>query len=85
MDRTLNRHSAEDMSARRDRSGTLWLIQAFTGLLLVALVLITAGVHAAIRRVLRETGATRKRRIAILAGTAAWAVLAAPLAGIHGR
>lgn len=56
----------------------------YTGLLLVALVLITAGVHVAIRRVLRETGATRTRRIAILAGTAAWAVLAAPLAGIHG-
>lgn len=41
MDRTLNRHSAEEMSARRDRSGTLWLIQAFTGLLLVAIL----GIH----------------------------------------
>ena len=38
MDNTMSRRSLEQMAARRDRSGTLWLIQAFSGLLLVIIL-----------------------------------------------
>lgn len=35
MQSTMSRRTMEEMAARRDRSGSLWLVQAFTGLLLV--------------------------------------------------
>lgn len=38
MDSTMSRRSLEQMAARRDRSGSLWLAQAFSGLLLVVLL-----------------------------------------------
>ncbi len=38
MDSTMPRRSLEQMAAKRDRSGSLWLIQAFSGLLLVAIL-----------------------------------------------
>ncbi|HWN66217.1 MAG TPA: sulfatase-like hydrolase/transferase [Haliangium sp.] len=63
---------------------TLGMFLVYIAMLAAVLALITAGVHAAIGRVLREAGATRNRRIGIAAGTAAYAVIAIPLAGIHG-
>jgi hypothetical protein len=56
----------------------------YIGLLIAALALITLGVHAAIRRIVREAAATRYRRIGIVAGTAAFAVIAGLAAGLHG-
>ncbi len=38
MNSTLSRRSFEQMSAQRDRSGAMWLMQALTGLLLVAIL-----------------------------------------------
>ena len=38
MNSTLSRRSFEEMSARRDRSGAMWLMQAITGLLLVGIL-----------------------------------------------
>ena len=38
MDSTISRRSLEQMAAKRDRSGSLWLIQAFSGLLLVIIL-----------------------------------------------
>lgn len=38
MDNTMSRRSLEQMAAKRDRSGSLWLIQAFSGLLLVVIL-----------------------------------------------
>ena len=35
MQSTMSRRTLEEMAARRDRSGSLWLVQAFSGLLLV--------------------------------------------------
>ncbi len=35
MQSTMSRRSLEEMATRRDRSGSLWLVQAFSGLLLV--------------------------------------------------
>lgn len=35
MQSTMSRRTLEEMATRRDRSGSLWLVQAFTGLLLV--------------------------------------------------
>ena len=35
MQSSMSRRSLEEMATRRDRSGSLWLIQAFSGLLLV--------------------------------------------------
>ncbi len=35
MQSTMSRRTLEEMATRRDRSGSLWLIQAFSGLLLV--------------------------------------------------
>ena len=35
MQSTMSRRTMEEMAARRDRSGSLWLVQAFSGLLLV--------------------------------------------------
>lgn len=63
---------------------TFLMFLVYLVLLAAVLGLITAGVRVAIGRVLREAGATRNRRIGILAGTAAYAALAIPLAGLHG-
>jgi succinate dehydrogenase / fumarate reductase membrane anchor subunit len=41
MENTMSRRSLEEMATRRDRSGSLWLVQAFTGLFLVVIL----GVH----------------------------------------
>lgn len=38
MDSMISHRSLEQMAARRDRSGSLWLIQAFSGLILVILL-----------------------------------------------
>lgn len=38
MENSMSRRSLEQMSAKRDRSGSLWLIQAFSGLVLVAIL-----------------------------------------------
>ena len=38
MDSTISRRSLDQMAAQRDRSGSMWLVQAITGLLLVALL-----------------------------------------------
>ncbi len=38
MNSTLSRRSFEEMAAQRDRSGAMWLVQALTGLLLVAIL-----------------------------------------------
>lgn len=35
MQSSMSRRSLEEMATRRDRSGSLWLVQAFSGLLLV--------------------------------------------------
>jgi succinate dehydrogenase / fumarate reductase, membrane anchor subunit len=35
MQQSMSRHSLEEMAAQRDRSGSLWLTQAFSGLALV--------------------------------------------------
>ncbi len=35
MQSSMSRRTMEEMATRRDRSGSLWLVQAFTGLLLV--------------------------------------------------
>ncbi len=35
MQSSMSRRTLEEMATRRDRSGSLWLVQAFTGLLLV--------------------------------------------------
>lgn len=35
MQSTMSRRTMEEMAARRDRSGSLWLVQAFSGLFLV--------------------------------------------------
>lgn len=63
---------------------TFGMFLVYIGLLAVSLALITAGVYFAIGRVLREAASTRNRRIGILAGLAAYAVIAIPLAGIRG-
>jgi hypothetical protein len=56
----------------------------YVGLLAASMGLITTGIYAAMVRVLREAGATRNRRIGILAGAAAYAAIAIPIAGVHG-
>lgn len=38
MESSMSRRSLEQMAAKRDRSGSLWLIQAFSGLVLVAIL-----------------------------------------------
>lgn len=52
MDNTMSRRSLEQMAAKRDRSGSLWLVQAFSGLLLVALL----GVHMIAHHFIVEGG-----------------------------
>lgn len=52
MDSTMSHRSPEQMAARRDRSGSLWLIQAFSGLLLVAIL----GVHMIAHHFIVEGG-----------------------------
>lgn len=38
MESTMTRRSLEEMAAQRDRSGSLWLVQAFSGLFLVIIL-----------------------------------------------
>lgn len=38
MESTITPRSLEEMAAKRDRSGSLWLVQAFSGLLLVLIL-----------------------------------------------
>lgn len=38
MDSSISHRSLEQMAAKRDRSGSLWILQAFSGLLLVAIL-----------------------------------------------
>ncbi|WP_374688426.1 hypothetical protein [Promineifilum sp.] len=38
MQSSMSRRSLEQMAAQRDRSGSLWLVQAFSGLLLVIIL-----------------------------------------------
>lgn len=52
MDSMMSRRSLEQMAARRDRSGSLWLIQAFSGLLLVIIL----GVHMIAHHFIVEGG-----------------------------
>jgi succinate dehydrogenase / fumarate reductase membrane anchor subunit len=48
----MSRRTLEQMAAQRDRSGSLWLIQAFTGLFLVVLL----GVHMIAHHFIVEGG-----------------------------
>lgn len=41
MDNTMSRRTLEQMAAQRDRSGSMWLVQAISGIFLVGLL----GVH----------------------------------------
>lgn len=52
MQETISHRSAEQMSASRDRSGGIWLTQAFSGLILVALL----GVHMIVHHFVVEGG-----------------------------
>ncbi|MBP6015190.1 MAG: hypothetical protein KA586_00565 [Candidatus Promineofilum sp.] len=52
MNSTMSGRSLEQMAARRDRSGSLWLIQAFSGLLLVIIL----GVHMIAHHFIVEGG-----------------------------
>lgn len=52
MDNMMSRRSMEQMAANRDRSGSFWLIQAFSGLLLVALL----GIHMIAHHFIVEGG-----------------------------
>jgi succinate dehydrogenase / fumarate reductase membrane anchor subunit len=52
MDSTISDRSLEQMAARRDRSGSAWLIQAFSGLLLVIIL----GVHMIAHHFIVEGG-----------------------------
>jgi len=52
MQSTMSRRTLEEMAARRDRSGSLWLIQAFSGLLLVFIL----GMHMIVHHFVVEGG-----------------------------
>lgn len=52
MQSTMSRRTLEQMAAQRDRSGSLWLIQAFSGLFLVGLL----GVHMIAHHFIVEGG-----------------------------
>lgn len=52
MNSTLSRRSFEQMSAQRDRSGAMWLMQALTGLLLVGIL----GMHMIVHHFVVEGG-----------------------------
>ena len=52
MESTMSHRSLEQMAAKRDRSGSLWLVQAFSGLLLVALL----GIHMIAHHFIVEGG-----------------------------
>ncbi len=52
MNSTLSRRSFEQMSAQRDRSGAMWLMQALTGLLLVGIL----GMHMIAHHFIVEGG-----------------------------
>ena len=52
MQSTMSRRTMEEMAARRDRSGSLWLVQAFSGLFLVFIL----GAHMIAHHVIVEGG-----------------------------
>lgn len=52
MDSTISRRSLEQMAAQRDRSGSMWLVQAISGILLVALL----GIHMVVHHFVVEGG-----------------------------
>ena len=52
MQSIMSRRTLEEMAARRDRSGSLWLIQAFSGLLLVFIL----GMHMIVHHFVVEGG-----------------------------
>lgn len=52
MESTMSHRSLEQMAAKRDRSGSLWLVQAFSGLFLVALL----GIHMIAHHFIVEGG-----------------------------
>lgn len=52
MESTMSHRSLEQMAAQRDRSGSLWLVQAFSGLFLVALL----GIHMIAHHFIVEGG-----------------------------
>ncbi len=52
MQNTVSRRSLDSMAANRDRSGSLWLLQALTGILLVALL----GIHMIVHHFVVEGG-----------------------------
>ena len=52
MQSTMSRRTMEEMAARRDRSGSLWLVQAFSGLLLVFIL----GTHMVAHHFIVEGG-----------------------------
>ena len=52
MQNTMSRRTMEQMAAQRDRSGSLWLVQAFSGLALVAIL----GLHMIAHHFIVEGG-----------------------------
>lgn len=52
MQNTMSRRSLEEMAAQRDRSGSLWLVQAFSGLALVFIL----GLHMIAHHFIVEGG-----------------------------
>jgi len=52
MQNTMSRRTMEQMAAQRDRSGSLWLIQALSGLVLVAIL----GLHMIAHHFIVEGG-----------------------------
>jgi len=52
MEKSISRRSMEQMSANRDRSGSIWLFQAFSGLLLVLIL----GTHMIAHHFIVEEG-----------------------------
>lgn len=52
MQEVVHRRSLEEMAAQRDRSGSLWLVQAFSGLLLVLIL----GLHMIAHHFIVEGG-----------------------------
>lgn len=52
MQSSMSRRTLEEMATRRDRSGSLWLVQAFSGLLLVFIL----GAHMIVHHFIVEGG-----------------------------
>lgn len=59
MENTVSRRSMEQMAAKRDRSGSVWLIQAFTGLLLAIIL----GAHMIAHHFIVEGGLRDYRQV----------------------